>query len=106
MNETGCKRIRHGLVILEQNMKNVEPSFSLARIARLLELYSAGPDVITGISRDGKENKHDFSYEELKALIELCYSEAINSNKREVASVAQTNLNDHLLQLSEHMWQS
>ncbi|KAL2170961.1 hypothetical protein VTG60DRAFT_4223 [Thermothelomyces hinnuleus] len=47
-----------------------------------------------------------FTYDELKALLELCYSEQLADPERGVAAAAKRQLADKLLGLSEHMWQS
>lgn len=45
-----------------------------------------------------------FSLEELKVLVELCYSEGLRSMQREVAVQAKRGMSDHLLVLSEVLW--
>lgn len=45
-----------------------------------------------------------FSLEELKVLVELCYSEGLRSTQREVAVQAKRGMSDHLLVLSEVLW--
>lgn len=45
-----------------------------------------------------------FSLEELKVLIELCYSEGLRSPHREVAVQAKRGLSEHLLVLNEVLW--
>ena len=45
-----------------------------------------------------------FTFAELKTLIELCYSENLRSERRELAVQAKRGLDDHILQLSEHLW--
>lgn len=45
-----------------------------------------------------------FSLEELKVLIELCYSEGLRSPQREVAVQAKRGLSEHLLVLNEVLW--
>jgi exocyst complex component 4 len=47
-----------------------------------------------------------FTYDELKALLELCYSEQLADPERGVAAAAKRQLADKLLGLSEYMWQS
>lgn len=45
-----------------------------------------------------------FSLEEMKVLLALCYSEGLRSNKREVVVQAKRGLNEHMLALSEFLW--
>ena len=45
-----------------------------------------------------------FSLEEMKVLLELCYSEGLRSDKREVVVQAKRGLNEHMLALSEFLW--
>lgn len=47
-----------------------------------------------------------FTYDELKALLELCYSEQLADPERGVAAAAKRQMADKLLALSEYMWQS
>lgn len=73
--------------------------------------------VVVGVAGEADSNNKDntttsttddlgFSYEELKVLVELCYSENLASERREVAVQAKRQLNDQLLALSEHTWRS
>ncbi|KHE87327.1 hypothetical protein GE21DRAFT_8185 [Neurospora crassa] len=52
------------------------------------------------------DDKDRFSYDELKALVELCYSEQLADPERGVAAAAKRQMADKLLNLSEYMWQS
>lgn len=45
-----------------------------------------------------------FSLEEMKVLLALCYSEGLRSDKREVVVHAKRGLNEHMLALSEFLW--
>jgi exocyst complex component 4 len=47
-----------------------------------------------------------FTYEELKTLVELCFSEALGSEEREVVVGAKRSLADCLLGLGEGLWDS
>jgi hypothetical protein len=69
-------------------------------------MFSIGPVEIIRQAKDGKGGGGGFSYDQLKVLIELCYSEALGSSRREVAMGAKRGLGDHLLLLSEQLWQS
>lgn len=106
MNENGCGRMQLNILVLQQNLKNIEPNALLTRSAQLFDYFAAGPDAIIARARESSGNNMGFTYDELKPIIELCYSEALNSPRRELAVQARRGLDDHLLQLSEHMWQS
>lgn len=45
-----------------------------------------------------------FSFEEMKVLLELCYSEGLRSEKRDVVVHAKRGLSEHMLALSELLW--
>jgi exocyst complex component 4 len=75
-------------------------------------LFDRGPDAIVEKAKEDKEKQGEggfaetFTYEELKALMELCFSEGVSNRDRGIASAAKRRLDDKLLGLSEHMWQS
>ena len=106
MNLHGCARVQLNTLVLQQNFKNIEYDVLLTRSARFFELFVAGPDAIVARAKEAGSEGLEFSYGELKILIELCYSEALASDRREVAMQAKRTMNDHLLQLSEHTWQT
>lgn len=58
-----------------------------------------------GGARGEGEGNVKFSHDELKFLIELCYSESLSSERRDAAVQANRALNEHLLLLSEQTWQ-
>lgn len=100
------------ILVLQQNLKNVEDGVDLARAANYFALFDRGPDAIVEKAKedrdkDGKGGAEEtFTYEELKALMELCFSEGMSNRERGIASAAKRRLDDKLLGLSEHMWQS
>lgn len=110
MNENGCVRMRLNILVLQQNLKNIEEGVSLDRAARFFELFSEGPDAVVKKAKEQKEEGNGenevFSYDELKTLVELCYSEQLASPERGISTVARRAMADHTLQLSEYMWQS
>lgn len=106
MNLNGCGRMQLNILVLQQNLKNIEGDVALVRCAQFFELFTEGPDTIVAKAKETHGKDLGFSYEELKVLIELCYSEGVNSARREVAVAAKRALSDHLLALSEHMWQT
>ncbi|KAL9091930.1 MAG: hypothetical protein Q9165_004682 [Trypethelium subeluteriae] len=114
MNEHGCGRMQLGILVLQQNLKNIEPTASLHRSAEFFALFSQGPDAVVGRAKEAQAAREKgeelgavvFSYDEMKVLVELCYSEAVRGDKRDVAVSAKRAMDDHLLQLSEYMWQT
>jgi exocyst complex component 4 len=133
MNSKGCGRMRLNVLVLQQNLKNIEegPGAELGRATRYFELFDEGPDAVVKMAQEegqkartpqpasGEENGEGkggddgqrrgivkFTYDELKALLELCYSEQLADPERGVAAAAKRQLADKLLGLSEYMWQS
>jgi exocyst complex component 4 len=110
INANGCGRMQLNILVLQQNLKNIESDVSLARASRFFDLFTDGPDAVIEEAEESKEKgegeKGSFSYEELKTLIELCYSEQLASPERGITTVANRGMGEHLLHLSEHMWQS
>ncbi|KAI9875177.1 MAG: hypothetical protein M1830_008789 [Pleopsidium flavum] len=106
MNLNGCGRMQLNILVLQQNLKNIEDDVALARSAQFFDFFTEGPDAIIARAKETGGKDLGFSYEELKLLVELCYSEGLKSSNREVATTAKRALNDHLLALSEHLWQT
>jgi exocyst complex component 4 len=110
MNSFGYGRMQLNILVLQQNLKNIEADVNLDRAARFFDLFAEGPDAVVKQAKEGKENgdggKELFNYDELKTLVELCYSEQVSSPERGISTVAKRGMGEHLLQLSEHMWQS
>ncbi|KAI9818501.1 MAG: hypothetical protein M1827_000560 [Pycnora praestabilis] len=106
ININGCGRMQLNILVLQQNLKNIERDAMLSRSARFFELFAEGPDAIVTKAKESGGKDLGFSYDELKVLVELCYSDGLNSPRRDVAMQAKRGLNDHLLQLSEHLWQT
>ena len=94
------------ILVLQQNLRNIEARGSLPFSATFFDLFDAGPDAIVAKAKQNQGKDLGFSYEEMKALVELCYSEKLQSERREVVLQAKRALDDHLLQISEYMWQS
>ncbi|KAG6112558.1 exocyst subunit [Claviceps sp. LM454 group G7] len=132
MNERGCGRMQLNILVLQQNLKNIEEGVDLARAANYFALFERGPDAILEKARavrdsrteaedgerdgerDGEKDEGEavggesavdvFTYEELKALMELCFSEPMADRERGIASSARKRMDDKLLGLSEQMW--
>ncbi|KAI9837469.1 MAG: hypothetical protein M1819_007117 [Sarea resinae] len=136
MNAHGLTRMSLNILVLQQNLKNLTHSAttSLARAEHYYNLFSAGPDAMVerakrmvrrrekgkrkevgsgaaagpkkGTGAGAGEEEEEYTYEQLKVLVELFYSEALRSGRREVVMAAKRGVNDHLLQLSEFLWQT
>jgi exocyst complex component 4 len=106
MNKNGCSLMQLNILVLQQNLKNIESSGSLQFSAAFFDLFDSGPDGIVAKAKENQGKDLGFSYEEMKALVELCYSERLQSDRREVVLQAKRSLDDHLLQINEYMWQS
>lgn len=112
MNSNGCGRMQLNILVLQQNLKNIEQDVSLKRAARYYDLFTEGPEAVVRKAKEGKEGaeakggRESFNYDELKTLVELCFSEQIADPERGVSVGAKREMGEYLLQLSEYMWQS
>jgi exocyst complex component 4 len=125
INAKGCGRMQLNILVLQQNLKNIEEGVDLARAANYFELFTQGPDKIIEKAKEDAETKAGgvggdegsktaaggrdpdrFTYDELKNLLELCFSEQLADPERGVAAAAKRQMADKLLNLSEYMWQS
>ncbi|KAL8676645.1 MAG: hypothetical protein Q9186_006856 [Xanthomendoza sp. 1 TL-2023] len=95
MNANGNGRMQLNILVLQQNLKAIEGDVSLSRSAHFFELFSEGAEAI--VARGAEDP--DFSLEERKSLLELCYSEALHSTQRESSVQARRQLDEHLGQL-------
>jgi exocyst complex component 4 len=102
LNQDGAERMQMNIMVLQQNLKNVDESADLSRASRFYSLYGGGMDDLIA---NAKAGKLEFTYDELKVIVELYFSEAMN-NRRESSSALQArrSLNENLLALSEIMW--
>jgi len=112
MNANGCGRMQLNILVLQQNLKNIEQDVSLQRAARYYDLFTEGPEAVVKKAKEGKEGasakggRESFNYDELKTMVELCFSEQLADPERGVSVVAKREMGEYLLQLSEYMWQS
>jgi exocyst complex component 4 len=112
MNANGCGRMQLNILVLQQNLKNIEQDVGLQRAARYYDLFTEGPEAVVKKAKEGKEGaaakrgRESFNYDELKTLVELCFSEQLADPERGVSVVAKREMGEYLLQLSEYMWQS
>lgn len=118
INARGSGRMQLNILVLQQNLKNIEAGVDMARAANYWALFDEGANAIVVKAKEdaakaAEENNvpigrdpDRFTYDELKALIELCYSELLASAERGNVNAAKRNMAEKLLELSEHMWQS
>ena len=104
MNASGCEKMQLNVAVLRQSFRNIDPKCSLPRSTKYFELFLGGPNKILSTAQECKGDDAIFSYEEMKKILELCYSEALTSEKREVAAQAQREVDEKSLELNEYMW--
>ena len=107
INAHGCGRMQLNILVLQQNLKNIEADVGLDRAAKFFDLFTEGPDAVVKQAKEEKENgssKEVFTYDELKTLVELCYSEQLASPERGITTSASRSMGDHMLQLEEASW--
>ena len=97
LNKYGVERMQTNILVLQQNLKNIDISADLGRASRFYGLYLGGMDDLVA---SAKAKKVEFTYDELKVLVELYFSEAMNNREFQ----AKKSLNEVLLALSEVMW--
>ncbi|RFU77160.1 exocyst complex component sec8 [Trichoderma arundinaceum] len=114
MNDKGCHRMQLNILVLQQNLKNVEDGVDLAKAAGYFSLFERGPEAIVEKAREYKDrhgmgtlarDPNSFSFDELRALIELCYSEQMANPERGITSAARRQLDDKFSRLNEYRWQ-
>lgn len=113
MNAHGSERMQLNILVLQQNLKNIEEGVDLARASNYYSLFDKGSDQIVAKAKENKErvqagtdpNEPDiFSYDEMKALIELCFSEQLANPERGIASAGRRMMDEKIQALSEHIW--
>lgn len=103
MNIDGCARMQLNILVLQQNLKATEVGAVLSRSVEYFDLFTRGAGGIVSLAKEqGKEI--GFTLEELKGLVELCYSEGLRSEGREGAVAARKGLSSALMELSEVLW--
>lgn len=134
MNNNGALLLQLDVLVLQQNLKNIittntpdgegqgEEQIALPRSAKFLDWFLEGPEKALDYAREEKElfasqgeerglaagNGEPFTYDELKVLIDLCYSELIRGPRgeqnREDYLAARRSHGDAMLKLNEVMW--
>ncbi|KAF2181842.1 hypothetical protein K469DRAFT_638041 [Zopfia rhizophila CBS 207.26] len=108
MNQNGCALMQLNILVLQQNLKNIESRAALPLSALFFDLFTVGADAVVARAKEtgkgfGVEGGR-FDYEMVKGLVELCYSEKLGSERREVGVQARRSLDAHLLEISEYMY--
>lgn len=111
MNQNGSGRMQLNILVLQQNLKNVEEGVDLARAANYFALFENGADAVILKAKADKgksigsaqRESNVFSFEELKGLIELCYSEQMADSERGIASAAKKQMAGKVAELQEQM---
>ncbi|KAF2261134.1 hypothetical protein CC78DRAFT_471143 [Lojkania enalia] len=108
MNANGCALMQLNILVLQQNLKNIEPDAELPSSTLFFDMFTAGPDAIVARAKEhGKDfgvKGGAFGYETVKGLLELCYAERLGSERREVGVQARRGLDAQLLEISEFMY--
>jgi Xaa-Pro aminopeptidase len=138
MNENGALRLQLDVLVLQQNLKNiiidttadsesnpVDPApqeiVALPRSAKFLDWFLEGAEKSLDYAKEEKEafaaqgdkalaagNGEPFTYEELRVLVDLCFSEMLRgprgAESREDFMAAKKASADALLHLNEVMW--
>ncbi|KAJ5759818.1 hypothetical protein N7520_006974 [Penicillium odoratum] len=133
MNENGALRLQLDVLVLQQNLKNIiiDPSIdqnspdqevvALPRSAKFLDWFLEGAEKALDYANEEKGafatqgdkalaagNGEPFTYEELRVLVDLCFSEILRgprgAENREDFMSAKKASADALLRLNEVMW--
>ncbi|VUC22439.1 unnamed protein product [Clonostachys rosea] len=108
MNAKGSARMQLNILVLQQNLKNIEDAVDLARSSNYYTLFDRGADEVAQRAKEAKSagiradpySASIFSFEELRALIELCFSEQLAHPERGMASMAKRKLDEKLQELN------
>lgn len=108
MNRGGVHKMLLCILVLQQNLKNVEGKVvSLERARQYYNLWiNTGTGVKELIAR-AAQGPIGFDFDELKAMINLCYSESLiaNTGRKETVLQAKKAMVEAMKELSETMWQ-
>ena len=102
LNSAGCNLLQLNVLVLQHNLKNIEPQVQLLRSTLYFDLFAGGPKNVVAHAKSQNKSR-GFSFEQMKALLQLCYSEALKSDRRDVSAAAEKGLEEHVQQLSQVM---
>lgn len=111
MNAHGAALMQLNILVLQQNLKNIEPRAALPNVKLFLDLFTAGPEAIVSRAKEHGRGfglqglaKEMFTLEKVKKLIELTYMEKMGDERREAVVQAQRERDAKLLEVSEFMY--
>jgi exocyst complex component 4 len=109
MNTPGYHHLQLSILVLQQTLKNVlpdEPNALLSRSANYYAFFELGPEELIKRAREATEGGSvlGYSFEQGKKVIELFYSEAEGSERRDVAVQAKRAREARVLELSEWLY--
>lgn len=100
INLRGREYLQINADVLYHNLLNIAADADLPRTFEFLHLFHEGPNVLVALAWKGGLK---LGYEELRTLIELCYSDSKESADEERAARAEKDMQENLAQLSEAM---
>ncbi|KAF3166266.1 hypothetical protein TWF788_000520 [Orbilia oligospora] len=119
MNRKGVDKMLLNILVLQQNLRNLvledgvvgdgrdeqnKQVVALKRSDDFWKFFNTGPE---DVLQRAKDKTLPYTYDEMKDLVTLWYSETFKTgNRRESTIAARRSLNDHLIQLSELMWEN
>jgi len=106
MNNHGLSHLQLNILVLQQNLKNVEPTALLTRSATYYDFFTDGPEALIERAKEARNEERELGYgfEECRKIIELFYSEGLGSERREVAVQAKRAMEANVLALSEWLY--
>ncbi|KAF2865024.1 Sec8 exocyst complex component-specific domain-containing protein [Massariosphaeria phaeospora] len=108
LNPNGAKLMQLNILVLQQNLKNIEPDAELPYAALFFDLYTEGPDAIVArAKRYGKTfgvPQERFGQAAVEGLLRLTYGERLRDERREVGVQAKRAMDGQLLEVSEYMY--
>ena len=111
MNSNGAALMQLNILVLQQNLKNIEPRAQLPNVKLFLDLFAEGPEAIVARAKEhGKAfgvkgmAREMFSLEKVRRLVELTYGEKMGDERREAVVQAQRERDARVLELSEFMY--
>ena len=111
MHAHGAALMQLNILVLQQNLKNIEPRAALPNVKLFLDLFTAGPEAIVSRAKEHGRGfglqglaKEMFTLEKVKKLIELTYGEKMGDERREAVVQAQRERDAKLLEVSEFMY--
>src|SRR4051812_7536874 len=99
LNAAGCSLLQLNVLVLQHNLKNIEPQVQLLRSTLYFEIFTGGPKSVIAHAK-ARSKSLGFSFEQMKALLQLCYSEALKSDRRDLSVAAEKALEEHVQQLA------